>query len=199
MNHTYYVHGRASNDSHPLLAFVDNGPARHSLHTKRFVEPESTPVRLRLGRPEPRSPIMADHLSLPLPVLTRKVAQVIEALQLPDVQLVPAVVETPTREYPYFILNVWNFIACVDRAASDITEDEDDSRYILGIRHLVLDMKAIDEVPPERRLLFRLAESSSTYVFAQPVVDAILGTSPEGIRFWPVNGWGEGHAFRRGA
>jgi hypothetical protein len=142
---------------------------------------------------------MADHLSLPLPVFTEKVARAIEALKLPDVQLVPAVVQTPGREYPYFVLNVWNFIACVDRAASDITLDEDDPSDIQFIRRLVLDMNAIEEVAPERRLLFRLAEDSPTFVFAQPVVDAILATSPEGIRFWPANGWGEGHAFRRGA
>ncbi|HYO58198.1 imm11 family protein [Archangium sp.] len=199
MTHTYYVHGRAPNDSHPLLAFVAETPGVDALYRDRAVPLEWTPLSLRLGRPEPRHPIMADHLSLPTPVLTEKVARAIEELKLPDVQLVPAVVEMPGREYPYFVLNVWNFIPCVDRTASDITVDEDDPSCIRFIRRLVLDMKAIEEeVSPERRLLFRLAESTSTYVFAQPVVDAILATSPEGIRFWPANGWGEGRAFRRG-
>ncbi len=199
MTHTYYVHGRAPNDSHPLLDFVAETRGVDALYRNRAVPSEWTPLPLRLGRPEPRHPIMADHLSLPLPVFTEKVARAIEALKLPDVQLVPAVVQTPGREYPYFVLNVWNFIACVDRAASDITLDEDDPSDIQFIRRLVLDMNAIEEVAPERRLLFRLAEDSPTFVFAQPVVDAILATSPEGIRFWPANGWGEGHAFRRGA
>ncbi|HYO59602.1 imm11 family protein [Archangium sp.] len=199
MTHTYYVHGRAPNDSHPLLVFTAETPGVTALDRDKAVPLEWTPLRLRLGRPEPRHPIMADHLSEPTPVFTEKVARAIEALKLPDVQLVPAVVETPEREYPYFVLNVWNFIACVDRGASDLSVDEDDPSYILGIRRLVLDMKSIEEVPPERRLLFRLTEDSPTYLFAQLVVDAILATSPEGIRFWPANGWGEGRAFRRGA
>jgi hypothetical protein len=140
---------------------------------------------------------MADHLSLPKPVFTEKVARAIEALKLPDVQLVSAVVETPEREYPYFVLNVWNDIRCVDRSASDISIDEDDPEDILFIRKLALNWKAIEEVPPERRLLFRLMEDCAVYIFAQPVVDAILATSPTGIRFRPADGWEKGRAFRR--
>ena len=199
MTHTYYVHGRAPNDSHPLLVLSGLTPGNRALSRDMAVPLEWSPLRLRLGRPVPRNPIMADHLSEPLPVFTEKVARAIEALELPDVQLVPAVVETPEREYPYFVLNVWNLIPCVDRNASDITVDDDDPRYILGIRRLVLDLKVIEDVPPERRLLFRLAEATSTFIFAQPVVDTILATVPEGIRFWPAHGWGEGRAFRRGS
>lgn len=197
MSHTYYVHGRAPGNSHPLLGFIGNSPGEDALYRRRSVPPEWTPLRLRLSRSAPRKPVMADHLSLPKPVFTEKVARAIEALKLPDVQLVSAVVETPEREYPYFVLNVWNDVRCVDRSASDLSIDEDDPDDILTIRKLALDRKAIEDVPPERRLLFRLAECSIIYMFAQPVVDAILATSPTGIRFWPADGWGEGRAFRR--
>ncbi len=195
MSHTYYVHGRAPDRSHPLLVFIGNSPGEDALYRRRAVPEEWTPLRLRLGRPVPRKPVMADHLSEPQPVFTEKVARAIEALKLPDVQLVPAMVETPEREYPYFVLNVWDDIRCVDRSASDLSVDPDDDD-ILTIRKLALNRTAIEEVPPERRLLFRLVENIVVYVFAPPVVDAILATSPTGIRFWLAEGWGEGRAFR---
>ena len=49
--------------------------------------------------------------------------------------------------------------------------DEDDGD-ILDIKTLVLDEDILSDIPLERRLIFVLAESTSTYLFHQSIKDA---------------------------
>ncbi|MBZ4416008.1 hypothetical protein [Myxococcus sp. RHSTA-1-4] len=53
---------------------------------------------------------------------------------------------------------------------------------MLGIDKLVLDEKVLGEIPLEQRLVFVLAESTSTYLFCQSVAERVLALHSEGPR-----------------
>ncbi|MFP2930233.1 imm11 family protein [Pyxidicoccus sp. 3LG] len=190
----YYVVGRAGSNRYPLLAWDEDG-----LRYMRF-EPvdDGRPIRLRLGSPAPAVPVMTDYHSLPSPVVSQRVRDVLAALPLVGVQLVPADVRVRGEDVRrYFLVHVYQRVAAIDRERSvlDLFEDGD----VLGIQNLVLDMEKIAEVPLEQRLVFRLMESPSVHLFHESVVDAVLALQPEGVRFTPANGWSDSAGFRAAA
>lgn len=193
MQTDYFVIEAEANSSHPLLQWDED--------SGRFYKGErvavTEPVRLRLGSPIPVSPVMVDHHTLPEPVFSRRVMELLEPLELHDVQLVPADVKVkPDDVRRYWLLHVFNEIPCIDRQRSSCTFYPDGS--VLGLNKLVLDERALQEIPLEQRMLFVLAESPSTYVFHRSLVDRILALTPppEGMRFFRVDRWNDSAGFQ---
>ncbi|TQF12001.1 hypothetical protein FJV41_31230 [Myxococcus llanfairpwllgwyngyllgogerychwyrndrobwllllantysiliogogogochensis] len=194
MTADYCVVTRAGSDRFPLLEWDEDG--------SRFYRGEpvvvTAPIKLRLGHPVPHNPVMADYHSLPRPVVAPRVKDVLEPLNLRGVQLVPADVLVQGEDVRrYWLLHVYQRIACVDRRHSLLRIDEDDGD-ILGIQRLVLDGAALEAVPEESRLVFRLAESPSVHLFHRTVVDAVLALRPEGLRFIPTARWNDAADFQGG-
>ncbi|WP_241759165.1 imm11 family protein [Pyxidicoccus parkwayensis] len=161
----------------------------------RPFKPLGRPVKLRLGKPIPKNPIMVDFHELPAPVFSPRVKEALEPLDIHGVQFVLADVKVkPDDVRPYWILNVYNWIACVDRGHSILSLFDDGG--VLGVKKLVLDEKALSEIPLERRLVFCLRESLSTHVFHQSMVEKVLALKPEGLRFIPVSRWSDSAAFQ---
>ncbi|WP_254624870.1 imm11 family protein [Myxococcus sp. CA051A] len=156
----------------------------------------SVPVRLRLGEPVPQHPRMVDFHSLPAPVVSQRLADVLRETALPGVQLVPAdveVAEGDTRRY--WLVHMWRRLACVDMARSSVTLYP--SGGILDIESLVLDEAVLQETPLEERMVFRVREVV-LHLVHRTVMERVLALAPpvEGIRFVPVPEWSDGRAFR---
>ncbi len=196
MQSDYYVIESATDGNHPLLDMDDVvGLGR--------AEPlvVEQPLQLRLGLPVPHSPVMVDHHSLPQPVFSARIAQALEPMELYGVQLLPAAVKVKSDDVRrYWVLHVYNEIACVDRQRSMLSIDEEDG-MVLGIEALVLEERVLEDIPLERRLLFVLAESTSTYVFHRSVVERVLALAPpvEGLRFIRVDMWNDSAGFQTSA
>jgi hypothetical protein len=193
MQSDYYVIECAPNNNHPLLDMDE---------VVGLGRPEpliiSQPLQLRLGSPVPRNPVMVDHHALPQPVFSVRIVDVLEPLDLYGVQFVPADVKVTADDVRrYWVLHVYNEIPCADRQRSMLSIDEDDG-MVLGIDALVLDEHVLQGIPLERRLLFVLAESTSTYVFHRSLVERVLALTPppEGLRFIPVPDWNDSAGFR---
>lgn len=193
LNDDYYVVTRARSQEHPLLAWAESAMA----FRKGLEVDVSMPVRLRLGAPVPRYPRMVDFHSLPAPVVSQRLADVLRAVPLPGVQLIPADVEVEegdTRRY--WLVHMWRRLACVDRARSSVTLYPSGDG-ILDIERLVLDEAVLQEMPLEERLVFRVREVV-LHLVHRTVVERVLALTPppEGIRFVPVPEWSDGRAFR---
>jgi hypothetical protein len=153
------------------------------------------PLKLRLGAPVPRSPVMVDYHSLPDPVIATRLKEALELLKLHGVQLLPADVTVKSDDVRrYWLLRIHNEIACMDPQRSVCTYFDNGS--VLGIDKLVLDEQVLREIPLEQRLVFCLAESSSVSLFHQSIVDLMLALKPEGLRFIRVDQWNDGAGFR---
>ncbi|QSQ20545.1 hypothetical protein JY651_35690 [Pyxidicoccus parkwayensis] len=192
MQKDYFVIESEASNNHPMLQWDQlAGHFRKGVAVK-----VDEPVRLRLGKPVPRNPVMVDHHELPEPVVSTRLKDLLEPMNLFRVQLVPTdVTVKPDDVRRYWLMHIYNTITCVDRQRSSLSIDEDDGG-ILGIRKLVLDEEVLRAIPLEQRLVFRLAESTSTNVFHQSVADKVLSLKPEGLRFIPVERWNDGAAFQ---
>src|SRR5690242_10150968 len=141
MQPDYFVLERAGPSNYPLLEWNQSA----SLFRKGKPVTIGEPVRLRLGEPVPRKPVMVDHHSLPGPVISTRLKEVLEPLNLLGVQLVPADVKVREGEVlRYWLVHVYNEIPCLDRQHSKCDFDESDGG-VLGINRLVLDEKVLGE------------------------------------------------------
>ncbi|MCP3136790.1 imm11 family protein [Pyxidicoccus xibeiensis] len=192
MQTEYFVIESAASNAHPMLAWDEYlvGFSR-----PKPVGPFPLPVRLRLGKPIPRNPVMVDHHELPEPVFSPRLKEALEPLDVYGVQFVQADVKVkPEDVRRYWIVHVYNWIACVDRTRSVLSLYDDGS--VLGVKKLVLDEQVLQEIPLERRRIFCLAEAISTHVFHQSIVEKVLALQPEGLRFIRVDKWSDSAAFQ---
>jgi hypothetical protein len=190
----YFVVGRAGSNRYPLLEWVENG----SRYSRMEPVTDNQPIQLRLGSPVPKDPLMVDYHSLPRPVVSQRVRDVLAALPLASAQLVPADVRVRGDDVRrYYLVHVYQWIAAVHRERSVL--DVSERGRVVGIRRLVLDMEKIEQVPLEDRLVFRLAESVSVHLFHESVVSAVLALQPEGLRFTPANSWSDSAGFKAAA
>jgi hypothetical protein len=190
----YFVVGRAGSNRYPLLEWEEDG----SRYSRMEPVTDGQPIQLRLGSPVPANPLMVDYHSLPRPVVSQRVRDVLAAMPLESAQLVPANVRVRGDDVRrYYMVHVYQRIAAVDRESSVL--DVSARGRVVGIRRLVLDMENIEQVPLENRLVFRLAESVSVHLFHESVVSAVLALQPEGVRFTPANDWGDSAGFKTAA
>lgn len=188
----YFVIERAGPNTYPLLGWDQSASAFRKGRPVSVAEP----IQLRLAEPVPPTPLMVDHHSLPQPVVSHRLKEVLAALDLRGVQLVPADVRVGEAVLRYWLVHMWRRIPCVDRARSQLNADEDDGD-VLGIDKLVLDEDMLNRMPLEERRAFRLAECV-VHVFHRTVVDRVMNLtpSPEGLRFIPVPDWSDSSGFR---
>jgi hypothetical protein len=191
MQTEYFVIMRAGPSSYPLLDWDE--------YRVGFGKPApvdaTRPVKLRLGSPVPRAPVMVDYHSLPNPVVSERIKATLEPLDLFDAQFVPADVKvTPDDVRRYWLMHVYNRIACIDRQRSALSFYSDGN--VLGIDKLVLDEALLREIPLEKRRVFVLSESTDVYLFHTSVVERVLALQPEGVRFLRVDQWNDSAGFR---
>ncbi len=188
MQSDYFVLERGGPSSYPLLDWDQSGSAFFKSRPVNVTEP----IRLRLGAPVPRNPVMVDHHSLPEPVLSTRLKEALEPLELYGVQLVPADVRVKSEVLRYWLLHVFNEIDCLDKQRSACTFYS--SGWVLSINKLVLDEAVLREIPLEERLVFLLEHM--VYLVHRTVMEHLMALKPEGIRFIPASAWNDSAGFR---
>lgn len=188
MQSDYFVLERAGPSSYPLLEWDQSGSAFYKGTPVTVTEP----IKLRLGAPVPRNPVMVDHHSLPEPVLSTRIKDALEPLELHGVQLVPADVRVKDEVLRYWLLHVYNELNCLDRQRSACTFYPDGD--VLSINTLVLDEAVLRDIPLEKRRVFLL--ENMVYIFHRTVMDHVMALKPEGLCFFPVSQWSDSAGFK---
>jgi len=192
LNQDYYVIKRGGSNNYPLLEWDQSS----GMFDKGKPVTVTPPIKLRLGAPVPDKPEMVDYHSLPEPVVGERIKNILEPMTLYGTQLIPARIPVEDNVYDYWLLHVFNEIACIDREKSILEIDEDDGD-VLDIEQLALDEKVLQEIPLDKRLIFVLKESTSTYLFHRSVKEAIMALepAPQGVQFFRADQWGSAAVF----
>lgn len=194
LQNEYYVIDRENNDNYPLFAW-DQVADDFGLGVPAEF---SAPVKLRLRDPIAPKFEWVDYHKLPDPVVSARLAKVINALNIYGIQLVPAVVRNPSAPYAdlheYFFIHVWNRIACLDKDNSEIESNRDGTR-IFGIQKLVLDETILGSIGLPKRLVFELQEKTSVLIVHESVKRAIEAISVKGCRFFKASEWNSDIVF----
>jgi hypothetical protein len=188
----YYVAEPENNDNYPMLSW-DDPRSRNVARNEEVVT--TTPVRLRLGAPVPKTPQMVDFHILPEPVISKKLRDVLEPMKLPLVQMVPVQIVTETgTHHDYSLFHVRNRLQCLNISMSRY--EANGRGEILILEKPVLDERVLGKVPEEDRRVFRPVEYSGLWLFHEKVMRAIMAARPVGLRFFHVRDWSDTVVFR---
>ena len=186
----YYIISRANNNNHPLFEWDQ---LSGMFYKGRPVE-ISEPVKLRLGSPVPKKPEMVDYHSLPESVVSEKIKDVLEAMNIDGIQLVPVKIQGKNEGefYDYWLMHIYKKIPCMDWKKSDYKVSESGR---LSVRKLVIDEAVVKDIPLEKRLVFELKEGASLFLVHKSVRNSVMAVNPDGVEFIDVDEWGIGSSF----
>ena len=193
MEYEYYLIGSDGNPDAPLL----NGSGKDAFLFGDAPVKIDKPIRLSYRPPVPKKPCMIDYHSMPDSVVSRKICNVLEPINIKGIQLVPAVINGKDDDLfeDYWIIYIYNRIACMDMERS--VYETNRRGKIINIERLFLSRKALAEIPLEDRLVFSLKEDISFCIYHKSVVEAIMSVNPEGVMFYPIEEWYEGIQFEQ--
>ena len=169
----YYIMKRKSDQVYPLLRITGRDYSEGR---------QIKLVYLEFNSPIPRKPVMADFLSGSETIVSKRIANAMQQLNMDGVQFVPTEL-TDTKG------NITEDYVCVVVANNTYEAlDKEDSEYmfdepIYEIEKIVLDREVLGKIPLNKRLGFRLKEAPGYSLYHQSVVDAIMALEPTGIYF----------------
>jgi len=188
----YYFIGRENNDQYPLLIADTDCPPY--LRKEEFIENPET-MKFCFGKPIPRKPKMVDYHSAIYPVVSQKIYDVLAPMNIKGIQLIPAIITGEKNEIyeNYWFINICNLFPALDREKSVCEWDSMGVAFYMET--IVLNEDYLKTIPLEERLVFFLSENRVKQFFHKSVVDAIMATNPEGLRFYNVREWEDGMQF----
>jgi hypothetical protein len=185
----YYVIDSAEDQAYPLL---DCDP--DSDHTETYVYdnkeneiPDPQEMEFVFGKPYPRKPVIGDYFSQTESIVSEKIKNVLEPMNIKGIQLIPATVTSNKGDVydGYYYIHVYHRIRAMDMNDSVYEQDDD----YFSIERFNLDKDVLREIPLEERLVFKLRESPTEKLYHKSVVDAIMAVNPVGVQFTRVEDW----------
>lgn len=142
-------------------------------------------------KPYSQKSSMADYHYNRNLMLSERIVNILKGFQIYNIDYLDASLTDNKGDtnYDYYLLHIRNHIECLDKKRSIWTPPAFDPNEIMDIKSICLDFNRLGEVPLEKRLLFRLKESTYYVLFHESLVDAILKIDPINIRFISVGAW----------
>lgn len=155
---------------------------------------------LKYAKPIPRKPKFADlhFLTQYAPVISGRLKNVLESLNLKEVQFLPAIIRDDKgneHDNGFYIVHVYNDIKCLNKEKSDWEESLFNEEKVSEIDKLVLDNEVLDQIPLGERLIFALWEESSLVFYHRSVVEKILDIDPTGLTVYSISGYDSSFPF----
>ena len=185
-NNALYPDITASDDTSANYIYEDN--AIDDPHNMEFI------VKSKGNR---KYEIVDYHVQYPYSVISKKIYDGLRGIEMEGTQFIPAAItgKEGERYEHYFYLHVYNFLPAMDMEKS--VYEWDNVINTADIEKLRIDKNALEKIPLEKRLLFRLKENDGEYIVHTSVVDAIIKTEPTGVCFGGVEGWSTEDSFKK--
>ena len=186
-----YFYVESTGDNYPMLAYAAGGGDYTEIDKAKSLN--ITEKRIVCYKaPIPAKPQLADlhFLTQHAPVISERLKDVLESLNLKEVQFLPAIVrDSSHNEHErFYIVHVYNLIECMDREKSEWTQNPFSKAVKVGkIEKLVLDNELIDAIPLEERLVFAARERSTHVLYHQSVVEKMLEIAPTGLTIYRLS------------
>ena len=181
----YFRIHRENNTMYPVITSIKNGEYQYETALIKNPQPMEFVVKSKGNR---KYKVVDFHRS-PYSVVSQKIYDVLCKINMEGVQYIPAAIigKKDERHENYYYLHICNYIGALDKEKSICKWDK--TANTADIEKLYLDKAALEKIPLEKRLVFKLKENPVFEIFHKSVVDQIMETKPEGIRFGGILGW----------
>lgn len=193
----YYMMSVDGKNSYPLLAWgsTSNAPFRKKIPIDKDLL--NLPMEIVFTDPYPKQYEMADLLMLGAQnTVSEKFKNLLENERIYGVQFFPVEIKTDKGniESGHFAMHLWNRIPAIDKNNYQGSE-VDEFGYINILDKFSLDPKILEDIPREKRLVFRLAEDPLKIIVHQSIYEAIKAERLTGMVFFRVDQWDTGSIF----
>jgi hypothetical protein len=180
-NEKYYFVKRKGDQAYPLISITNMGNVQRG--EDDILECHIDPVV--------RKSVMADYLRSTKDIFSKRVADVMQAMNMEGVHFYPTEVDdTKGTVYDGYVCVVvdGNTYKLLDLENSDYDVDDeiDKDNPICQVRKIVIDREKLNEIPLNKRLGMRLREYPGRYLYHQSVVDAVMALEPTGMYFQDI-------------
>ena len=188
-NEEYFYVKKSGGEIYPSLSYAADGGDYTEVDKAKPLDTTQKRI-VCYASPVPPKPELADHhrLTQHAPVISERLKDVLESLNLKEVQFLPAIIlDNRHNEHEgFYIVHVYNEIKCLDRENSEWEEGFFDEERA-DVEKLVLDNEVLDQIPLEERLVFALWEQSTHVLYHQSVVEKILEIAPTGLTIYRLS------------
>lgn len=177
-NSKYYFVERKGDQAYPMINIKNIGNVRRG--TDNVLECYISPVL--------RKPIMADYLRSAKDVFSKRIADVMQAMNMEGVHFYPTEIDDQkgTIHDNYMCVyvddNTYRLLD-LEKSEYDIDDEIDKDNPLYDVYKIVIDRKKLSDIPLNKRLGMRLKEYPGKYLYHQSVVDAIMALEPTGMYF----------------
>ena len=138
------------------------------------------------SEPIPSKPVIGDYFAQPESVISKKIVDILEPMKIKGIQLIPATVKSNKGDiYEDFFYVYIHYIEAMDKEKT--TYELDYGMY--SFDSFLLDEKILRNIPLEERLIFKMVEDRTIMLYHCSIVNAIMATNPEGVKFTKVEDW----------
>jgi hypothetical protein len=199
-NEEYFYLHEDELDKYPCFDYASrNGFTSMELFDE-FVLDTTRARCLCFGYPIPRNPKLADFhfLKESAPVISERLKNVLESLNLKDMQFLPAIIRDKSGEEHsgYYIIHVVNLIKCMDKEKSVWEPNVYQPGEAFSVDKLVLDNEVLDKIPLEERLVFAVWENSLKVLYHYSVVEKLLEIDPKGMTIYRLSKYDSSLPFK---
>lgn len=179
-----YFYFNAVGINNPML----RGPS-HLFYSEETVDDRQTIALTFYPKLVPRNHRIGDVLGMSgHPVISQRLKDHLEKLDLKNVQFVPATIKDDkgVKHKNFYVIHVYNLVCCANMNKSKWTPFIRDPKQVQCFDRLVLDNNVLDKIPLRDRLVIALQEENSERLYHRSVVDHILSVNPIGGTFYRV-------------
>ncbi|WP_434086570.1 imm11 family protein [Vibrio neptunius] len=134
------------------------------------------------------------------PVVSEKVASVIQEYNIDGFQLFPAVIIGDDGKWheKFYFFNFYAPLDCVDFENSDVDEYKPNAKYNEVVSYKLLS-DVLDCIPEENRLIIKLARvEGGALIFHEKIVNALARFDVEAFQFFKLSEYRLGMEYRMG-
>lgn len=190
-NFEYYILDRDGSKPYPLLICKPECPSTNYYMYQNLgkkIEKIDEPARFEYGPPILISPVIGDYFSQPKSIVSKKIKNILDSLDIESIQLIPAEIETNKGDIieDFYYVHIFKWIKAVDRNRSEFRERRTGG---LSLEYFKLDEDFLKTIDLKNRLVFLLEEDKSLKVYHKTIVDKIMEVNPTGLRFIKIEDW----------
>jgi hypothetical protein len=193
IEYEYFQLTKVNNDLHPRIVALEGAEYEYENEIIDNPQPMEYSVQVK-GRK--RYEVVDYHIT-PYSVISKKIYDILYNMNIEGLQFIPATIigKKDERYENYYFMHIYNYLSVMDKDKS-IYKWDNFIKVANPLQKLILDKKLLEEIPLEKRLIFRLKENYMFELVHKSIVDIIMETKPTGIGFLGVLGWHTENNFK---
>jgi len=183
---SYYVITNPVGPKRKLADFKSDDLAINFVTGARLNQVPQNPIELTWEAENEDGIKVSYNETAPVTLMSKELVDALHSAGVDNLDTYPVIIHSETGHpdcYDYLAVNIIGVIAAADMDQSEYDDDDDDDDDFDGLFDVTFDSIVIDEKKAKGHLLFRMAESVSTVIIHEKIVNVLKEQGGFGLTF----------------